>query len=51
MADTPKEDRAKVGIQMAADLIKEMKPMCQGVHIMAMAWEKKVPEIMALAGL
>jgi methylenetetrahydrofolate reductase (NADPH) len=51
MADTPKEDREKVGIQMAADLIKKMKPMCQGVHIMAMAWEKKVPEIMALAGL
>jgi len=25
--------------------------MCQGVHIMAMEWEKKVPEIMALAGL
>jgi hypothetical protein len=36
---------------MTADLIKKMKGMCQGVHIMAVAWEKKVPEIMALAGL
>jgi methylenetetrahydrofolate reductase (NADPH) len=51
MAKAAKEDREKVGIQMAADLIKKMKPMCQGVHIMAVAWEKKVPEIMALAGL
>ena len=51
MAKASKEDREKVGIQMAADLIKKMKPMCQGVHIMAVAWEKKVPEIMALAGL
>ncbi|MGD1118270.1 MAG: methylenetetrahydrofolate reductase [Dehalococcoidales bacterium] len=51
MAKAAKEDREKVGIQMAADLIKAMKPMCQGVHIMAVAWEKKVPEIMALAGL
>lgn len=51
MAKAPKEDREKVGIQMAANLIKQMKGMCQGVHIMAIGWEKKVPEIMALAGL
>lgn len=51
MASAAKEDREKVGIQMAADLIKKMKPMCQGIHIMAVNWEKKVPEIMALAGL
>ncbi len=51
MAKASKEDREKVGLQMAADLIKKMKGMCQGVHIMAVAWEKKVPEIMALAGL
>ncbi|MBN1692193.1 MAG: methylenetetrahydrofolate reductase [Dehalococcoidales bacterium] len=46
-----KEDRAKTGIQIAAELIKKMKPMCQGVHIMAIGWEKRVPEIMAEAGL
>jgi 5,10-methylenetetrahydrofolate reductase len=51
MAAAAKEDREKTGIQIAADLIKAMKPMCQGVHIMAMEWEKKVPEIMAAAGL
>jgi methylenetetrahydrofolate reductase (NADPH) len=51
MSDAKKEDREKTGIQIAADLIKAMKPMCQGVHIMAIGWEKKVPEIMALAGL
>jgi 5,10-methylenetetrahydrofolate reductase len=51
MADAPKEDREKTGIQIAADLIKQMKPMCQGVHIMAIGWQKKVPEIMAAAGL
>ncbi len=51
MAAAVKEDREKVGIQIAADLIKAMKPMCQGVHIMAIGWEKKVPAIMAEAGL
>jgi len=51
MSAAAKEDREKTGIQIAADLIKLMKPMCQGVHIMAIGWEKKVPEIMAAAGL
>jgi 5,10-methylenetetrahydrofolate reductase len=51
MAAAPKEDREKVGLQECATLIKKLKPMCQGVHIMAIGWEKKVPEIMAMAGL
>jgi len=51
MSAAAKEDREKTGIQIAAELIKQMKPMCQGVHIMAIGWEKKVPEIMAAAGL
>jgi len=51
MADAPKEDREKTGIQIAADLIRQMKPMCQGVHIMAIGWEKKVPAIIQAAGL
>jgi methylenetetrahydrofolate reductase (NADPH) len=51
MAAAAKEDREKVGLEMAANLIKKMKPMCQGVHIMAIGWEKKVPQIMQLTGL
>jgi NAD(P)H-hydrate epimerase len=30
---------------------KALKGMCQGVHIMAIGWEKKVPAILAAAGL
>ena len=51
MDTAAKEDRAKTGIEIAADLIKQVKPMCQGVHIMAIKWEKRVPEIMEAAGL
>jgi 5,10-methylenetetrahydrofolate reductase len=51
MSAAAKEDREKTGIRIAADCIRQMKPMCQGVHIMAIGWEKKVPEIMAAAGL
>ncbi len=45
------EDRAKTGIEIAARLIKELKGMCQGVHIMPIGWEKKVPAILDAAGL
>jgi methylenetetrahydrofolate reductase (NADPH) len=51
MTDAPKEDREKTGLQICADLIRQLKPMCQGVHIMAIGWEKKVPEIIQMAGL
>ena len=45
------EDKAQTGIQIAADLIKELRGVCQGVHIMAIGWEKKVPQILDAAGL
>ena len=45
------EDKTKTGIEMCAELIKSLKGMCQGVHIMAIGWEKKVPSILQAAGL
>jgi len=49
MADA--EDRVQTGIAIAAELIKQLKGMCQGVHIMAIGWEKKVPLVLEAAGL
>jgi methylenetetrahydrofolate reductase (NADPH) len=45
------KDKAQMGIEIAADLARELKDMCQGVHIMAIGWEKKVPLILDAAGL
>jgi len=45
------EDKAAAGLKMAARLIEDLKHLCQGVHIMAIGWEKKVPEILDLAHL
>ncbi len=45
------EDKTKTGIEIAANLIKELKGVCQGVHIMAIGWEKKVPQILDATGL
>jgi methylenetetrahydrofolate reductase (NADPH) len=49
LKDAP--DKTAMGIQIAADLIKGLKGLCQGVHIMAIGWEKKVPEIIKASGL
>ena len=48
------KERAKAGItgvEIAAKIIKECRPYCQGVHIMALGWEAKVPELLKLAGI
>jgi 5,10-methylenetetrahydrofolate reductase len=43
------EDRTKKGVEIAGRLIREMKGMCQGVHVMAIGSEL-VP-IFDIAGL
>lgn len=45
------EDRVATSIQIAAELVKGMKDLCQGVHIMALGWEKWVPNVLDEAGL
>ena len=45
------ENRAQKSIEIAARLINEMQSMCQGVHIMAIGWEKRVPEVLDAAGI
>ena len=48
------KERAKAGItgvEIAAQIIRECRPYCQGVHIMALGWEAKVPELLKLAGI
>jgi len=45
------EDKVKTGIEIAANLIKELKGISQGVHIMAIGSEKRVPQILDAAGL
>ena len=51
LKEASKEDRPKKSVELMADFIKEVKPMCQGLHIMAMGWEKYVPELLDMCGL
>ncbi|MDP3789528.1 MAG: methylenetetrahydrofolate reductase, partial [Candidatus Omnitrophota bacterium] len=48
--ETAKDKPAK-SIEIAARLIKELKPLCQGIHIMPIGWDKKVPLVLDAVGL
>ncbi|MBU4312145.1 MAG: methylenetetrahydrofolate reductase [Candidatus Omnitrophica bacterium] len=45
------QDKSAKSIEIAARLIKELKPMSQGIHIMPIGWDKKVPLVLDAAGL
>ncbi len=56
MIEELKKDKEKTkagitGVEIAARIIKECRPYCQGVHIMALGWESKVPELLKQAGI
>ena len=53
MASAPKGQALNKGIEIAGRMIKRIhdEKMCDGVHIMAIGKEEKVPDIMAAAGL
>jgi 5,10-methylenetetrahydrofolate reductase len=46
MASVAKEDRQKKSVEIAARLIREMRPMCQGAHIMPLGWDSVVPQVL-----
>jgi len=45
------KDKVAKSAEIASRLIKELKPMCQGIHIMPIGWDKKVPLVLDAAGL
>jgi len=51
MATTAKEDRAAKSVEIAARIVHEVKDICQGVHIMPLGWEKRVPAVLDAAEL
>ena len=50
-ADKEKAKAGITGVELAAKVIKECRPYCQGLHIMALGWEAKVPELLKKAGI
>ena len=51
MEETPKEDRKKKAVEITAGILRQVKPLCQGFHIMPMGWDELVPDIIKEAEL
>ena len=45
------DDRRQKSVEIAGRIIKQIRPMCQGVHIMAIGWESRVPQVLQAAGI
>lgn len=45
LGETPKEAAKAKAVEISARLIKAMKPMCQGAHIMPLGWDDTVAKI------
>jgi 5,10-methylenetetrahydrofolate reductase len=45
------ECEAEKGIEIAARTIRRLRNICGGVHVMAIGWEHRIPEILRAAGV
>jgi methylenetetrahydrofolate reductase (NADPH) len=49
VAGTDRE--AATGIEIAARLIREVRGLCSGVHVMGLGWEHHIPRILEVSGV
>jgi methylenetetrahydrofolate reductase (NADPH) len=45
------EGEAAKGVEIAAATIRRLRNICQGVHVMGIGWEFRIPEILRAAGI
>jgi 5,10-methylenetetrahydrofolate reductase len=45
------KDKVAVSVEIASRLIKELGPMCRGIHIMPIGWDKLVPRVLDASNL
>jgi len=51
MEETVREERKKRAVEISARIIQQVRPLCQGVHIMPLGWDELVPDILKEAEL
>jgi len=44
-------DKLKASTEIASNLIREAKNLCQGIYMIPIGWEKRVPAVLDAAGL
>ncbi len=42
------ENRRRASAEITAEIINDIRPMCQGAHIMAIGWESLIPEVVSI---
>jgi len=45
------EGEVAAGVDIAARIIREVRGLCAGVHIMAIGWERHIPDILRASGV
>lgn len=45
------QDKSAKSVEIAVRIIKELKPLCRGIHIMPIGWDKVVPRVLDEAEL
>jgi 5,10-methylenetetrahydrofolate reductase len=51
MSKAKRKERPQTSVELLSKLIQELKPMCQGIHVMAMGWERYVPGLLDACNL
>ncbi len=50
LAAADKKELKKVSVQIAGELIRDMRGCCQGAHIMPLGWDKEIPRVIEASG-
>ena len=51
LAGVGKEKRVEKSLEISARLIRQLKDLCQGVHIMSLGWERHISTVLEMARL
>jgi len=43
------QDRAVKSVEIGSRIMKQLKPMCHGIHLMALGWEACIPQLLQAA--
>jgi hypothetical protein len=45
------DGEAAKGVEIAARIVRQLRNVCSGAHLMAIGWEDRLPEILRAAGI
>jgi 5,10-methylenetetrahydrofolate reductase len=45
------KDRQEASVGVAVELTRQLRPLCQGIHLMAMGWDHLLPRVLEASGL